>query len=178
MDLVLHAVVPLLFLLAAGTNKKHALALLPLSLLPDVGRFFYLMKGFHSLFFILLALGCIYLLNYAARKGREAKGIVGISAFYLFSHLLLDLGGYMALFFPLSGITYAVQARVELANFVPRVVLGISTGGLGELEQGIGTVVSEPGVGIMLLIAAAIAYLKIKMVKMEKGGALGAQSAD
>ncbi len=168
MDAIFHVMVPLLFLLLVGTNKKRVLALLPLGILPDLGRFFYIRKGLHSFFFVFLVLMVIYLLNHATRKGREMKSVIAIAAFYLFSHLLLDLGAYMALFYPFSDTTYALQARIVLVDLFPRLVLGVSSGGLGELEQGIGGILSEPGLGILLMVVMVVAYFKIKRKEASK----------
>jgi len=161
MDIAFHIAVPLLLLMAAGAKKKHALALLPLAILPDIGRFFYMAKGLHSVIFILAAVGLLYAVNYVARAGKDGKTLAAIGAFYLFSHLLLDLGAHMALFYPFSHTTYALQARIILVNLMPTIVIGLETGLLSEMEQGMGGVLNEAGIGLLVMACAFILYKKM-----------------
>ncbi|MAG21716.1 MAG: hypothetical protein CL943_00225 [Candidatus Diapherotrites archaeon] len=162
MDAALHLALPFIFLVLAGVNKKHALMLLPLAILPDLGRFLYIRKGFHSFFFIFAVLVALYLIVVAMKRKKHAKELLAIGAFYLFAHLLLDLGSFMALFYPFSGQTYALQARIVLVDLIPTLILGMEQGGLSELEQGIGGVLSEQGLGVLVLVGSIIVYLKYK----------------
>lgn len=165
MDIVFHLTVPFLLLLALGANKRHAIALLPLTVLPDLGRFVLLRKGLHSIFFVLLIIGILTALTYALKKQSHVKSVAMISSFYLLSHLLLDLGGFMALLYPLSTETFALHVKVVLVNLLPVFLLSIETGGLTELEQGSGIVLSEQGFGMLILTATALAYIAKKQNK-------------
>ena len=161
MDVIFHLTIPLIIVSLAGANKKQAVALLPLAILPDIGRFFYLTRALHSFIFILAVLAVVFLLNYFVRKDKNRKSLMAISAFYLFSHLLLDLGSPMALFFPLSDITYTLKIGLILVNLVPTPVLSLELGRLSDLVQGQGRVITEPGLGILLMVFAFLLYLKI-----------------
>lgn len=92
MDPVLHLLLPLLFLIAVGIDKRKAVLLAPFAILPDLDVLFGLHReALHSFLFILVF--PIALIAYSRMKKPEWLLGAFLALFYLASHIVLDFSG-------------------------------------------------------------------------------------
>jgi len=126
--------VPLGLLALFGIRNKWVFWLLPLTVILDIGTPFNFRRGLHSIFVILAILAAIYAIC-RLKKIPETKTILGISAFYLASHMFLDIGGPMALFWPFSPEAFTLTIQIAMKNLVPEFIFAINTVPIGSLEQ-------------------------------------------
>jgi len=107
---ILHFIIPVsLMLIFFPRFYKTILSLSWLSILPDLDSFLGLHRAvFHNIFFAVLfsmfILILFLLFNYKNFESRKKAAIIfSISLFFLFSHIVLDLGGPgVAMFYPFS----------------------------------------------------------------------------
>jgi len=162
LDLLFHLLLPFLLLLLFGIRleKKQYLILAFFSILPDFDRFgFGTRRGFHSFFFIAIVLLALFLLS---QKKSHGKILLGLAAFGMLSHILLDFGGPIALFFPFDSTLYQTTLKLMIVNFFP--VLSFYTEAVASIPQGYGIVVSEQGFAILLLLAVLWIFKKPKSI--------------
>jgi len=103
MEPLIHFLIPVAFLmvLCPKLPRRQVLSLSFLAVFPDLD--FYIGHAvFHNIFFV----GMITYLIYVASK--KNKQLTYISAYYLISHLILDLQ-YVALLYPLSDKIYSLS---------------------------------------------------------------------
>lgn len=156
MDILFHLFVPLavLALMRPGIGRRETAYLLCLSVLPDLDRFFGLRKYmFHNVAFVVLLSLAIYLYT------REKRFSL-LCGFVLFSHLLLDMGSEMAILYPFSSTFYKVHASLNLENYMP--VFHFYIERATSVEQGVGTIVSPSGFGLLAVVAIALALKRRK----------------
>ena len=147
MDLLFHLLIPYTLLRLRGYGNRYLVQLAVLAVLPDLDRFAWLRRSWHSL---LLGLALVALAWFLARKRADGKRITFISGFYFFSHLALDLGGEMAWLWPLDSSYYVVTPYVKLVNLWP--IFGVDFQVVPTVVQGIGTVLSAAGFGVLGLL--------------------------
>lgn len=111
MEALFHLIVPTLTAITAGLDRKKVLALAPLAVLPDLDHALAYRALFHSIFFLVLVAGAVY-----AIKKDEKSAL--LAAFFIGSHLLFDVGGGMAVLYPLDDHYYTLQA--SLVGKAPR----------------------------------------------------------
>lgn len=160
MDLVFHILVPLGLLALLGIRNKWIFLLLPLTIILDLGTFFDFRRGLHSIFALLLILAIIFLIC-KLKNSKETKMVVGISAFYLVSHMFLDIGGPMALFWPFSLDAYILTIKIVIENLFPSFIFKIEVMPIGILEQRAGAIVTEAGFGLIFSLLALLIAKKI-----------------
>lgn len=147
LDLIFHILIPLGLLALFGLRNKWVFLLLPLTIILDLGTPLGVRRGIHSIFVVLLILGIIYLIAHFKSK-KDSKIVLGISAFYLFSHLLLDLGGPMALLWPFSSEAFTITIKIMLKNMIPVLVFNLESAAVNPADTAYGTIVSEAGFGL------------------------------
>src|SRR5512136_775096 len=112
MDPVLHLLLPLLFLLAIGIDRRKALLFAPLAILPDFDALFGLHRAaFHSFIFIL-ALPLTFIVYSRLKRPDWLLGAF-LAQFYLASHVVLDLGG-VAFLWPLVQEQFYLDIEVTV----------------------------------------------------------------
>jgi hypothetical protein len=164
LDWIFHILVPFCLLALFGIRNKWVFLLLPLAVILDIGTVFDFRRGFHSVFVALAILAIIFIV-YKLKKVSETKTILGISAFYLASHFLLDIGGPMALFWPFSSEAYTLIIQIVLKNLVPQFIFAVNAVPIGSLEQKAGALIGEAGFGLLfsfLIMLAAQFFAKKK----------------
>jgi len=161
MDIAFHIVLPLLVLKLFKVESKWIYLLLPLTILMDLGRFVGLRKELNSIFFVLVALFLIYIF---VRRLQNRNLILGISAFYLFSHLLLDLGYYNPLFWPFIKTFYWIKAEIVLYGLLPVLNFSIETANALPMAPGtgenLGVVVSTLGFALLAILLLPVIIKK------------------
>lgn len=105
MEGLFHLIVPTLIALAVGFDRKKVLTLALLSILPDIDHALVYRALFHNVFFLVLVVAAVY----AVKKDRE---MAVLAAFFIGSHLLFDLGGGIAMFYPIDDHYYSLKAAV------------------------------------------------------------------
>ncbi len=121
MDTITHLIIPFLVLLALRVDAKKAVLMLPFAVIIDIDIF---IPGVHRMLlhniFVVIVIPAIILL-YLDRYHPEYKEYGLIAFFYLGSHLLLDLGEGMALFYPLSTDFFHIEAMLtsQYWNSIP-----------------------------------------------------------
>ncbi|MDO8537532.1 MAG: hypothetical protein Q7S21_01475 [archaeon] len=117
MDLVFHYLIPLLVIYFVGIRHKHLHLLAFLAWVPDLEK---LIPGmgrtiFHNIFFVLIATILIYVFL-SVRKVSDKVKVTLLSFFFIFSHLILDLGGPVKLFYPLIDKYFQLEFVIQLVN--------------------------------------------------------------
>lgn len=120
MEGLFHLIVPTLIALAVGFDRKKVLTLALLSILPDIDHALVYRALFHNVFFLVLVAAAVY----AIKRDRE---LAVLAAFFIGSHLLLDLGGGIAMFYPVDDHYYSLKAAVVgKAGVVPKLELALT----------------------------------------------------
>lgn len=120
MEGLFHLIVPTLIALAVGFDRKKVLTLALLSIMPDLDHALVYRALFHNVFFLVLVVAAVY----AVKKDRE---LAVLAAFFIGSHLLFDLGGGIAMFYPVDDHYYSLKAAVVgRAGAVPRLELALT----------------------------------------------------
>lgn len=163
MEALFHLIVPALAALAAGFERKKVLTLAILTVLPDIDHAIAYRALFHNVFFLLLVTAAIYAVT---RRERETAFL---AAFFIGSHLLFDIGGGIAVLYPVDDSYYALRASiVGKAGMAPRLELSLASSGSKEwmsaLRERLSRVervwASTEMLAAVLLAAAAIAFRK------------------
>lgn len=158
MDLFFHIFIPLSLLLLFGIRNKLVFYLLPFAIVLDFAKPFY-PRETHS-FIVIAAILLSLLLLMKIFKFHNMKIVFGISAFYLLSHILLDFGWYMPLFWPIIRDYYLVTFNVSLHGILPALNFGISA--LPELpaKKVDSVILTIESIAIIVLIFGTMAVLK------------------
>ncbi|MBU1121034.1 MAG: metal-dependent hydrolase [archaeon] len=148
MDIVIHYIVPFLLLKLFDVKHRFLPFLALIALLPDLDKLIGVGRmTFHNVFFVLIIIFLVYVFF---RKNKEGIKVTALTTFFLFSHLLLDLGGPIAMFFPLSPDYYLIEFAVKFFNFIPFLYLNFSVVTLGpEMPH---YIISTASMGIILLL--------------------------
>lgn len=126
MEGLFHLIVPTLIALAAGFDRKKVLTLAFLAILPDIDHVIVYRALFHNVFFLVLVAAAVY----AVKKDRE---MAVMAAFFIGSHLLFDIGGGIAIFYPVDDHYYSLKAAVVgKAGVVPGFELSLTS--VGNME--------------------------------------------
>ncbi len=167
MEVLFHLIVPALIALAAGFDRKKVLTLALLAVLPDIDHMMVYRALFHNVFFLVLVAAAVY----AVKKDRE---LAVLAAFFIGSHLLFDLGGGVAMFYPVDDHYYSLKAAVVgKTGAVPGFELALTRVGNTEwkaalyerLSRGERVWVSTEIVMVMALIMSAILFVSDKKKK-------------
>ncbi|MDD5163823.1 MAG: hypothetical protein PHD95_06505 [Candidatus ainarchaeum sp.] len=168
MDWIFHILVPLGLLALFGLRSKWVFLLLPLTVILDIGTVLNFRRGFHSIFVALAILAIIFVVC-RLKKIPETKTILGISAFYLASHFLLDIGGPMALLWPFSGTAYTLTIEIVIKNLIPIFIFAVNAVPIGSLEQKTGALIGEAGFGLLfsflIMLLAQKIFAKKKQIR-------------
>ncbi len=118
MDLLFHMVIPVMLALIAGVDRKRALMLAPIAVIPDLDVLLVAHRVYlHTVFIpITMAILCLFLssLKHRAflRLALPRREIL-FASFYYLSHLLLDLcPGPVAVFWPLTSVGYGLNIGI------------------------------------------------------------------
>lgn len=108
MDTLFHLLFPAIVFIIAGVDRKKALMLAPVALIPDLDIFFSAHRLYlHSILPLLAIVAPLFLLSWKKRKYLPATAL---TAGYLFSHLVLDFfAGYLAFFWPITNMGYGLM---------------------------------------------------------------------
>ena len=159
MDAVFHLLIPLLLVKLFKPNipTKYLFLLLPLAVFFDLDGFLGMKKAFHSVLLIAVIILVIFILT---RKTKDGQTILGVAAFYMFSHLLLDFGRPMAPFYPLSEAAYSVEMNVTMQGFLPLFNFSVNRLDPSIVNMGleIGSPISEIGFGFLLMLLFLLAW--------------------
>lgn len=147
MDAIFHIVVPFLLLRLFGFRHKFLLPMSLLGIVPDLGRLVGYYKETHSLVFIFVVWAIFAAFVW---KMPEKKFLLGAAAFFLISHLFLDLGTPMGLFWPLSSIFYTIKIALQVHNSMLVPLIEFSTA-LPPGRPGIEYVITSAATGLTLL---------------------------
>jgi membrane-bound metal-dependent hydrolase YbcI (DUF457 family) len=163
MDPLMHVLLPSLILIAFGWERK-ILKWSFVAFLPDM---LYLTTFHRNLSHSFVVLGIISaVLYYAMKDKRLAVALV----FFLLSHPLLDMGGYVAVLYPITDSYYKLHSDIILQN-PSKIFLfdtWIETAPPGELEQYYDSYLLKTSTAIYWLLLAT-AYLLVNRQKIIKG---------
>lgn len=169
MEPIIHIIIPTLVLLAfmPEIDKKLILALMPLTVIPDVdlllGMHRYL---FHNIFFVLIVTGIVYLIS--NRKNIfKFKNLLpaGIALFFLTAHLVLDFGGPgIGLFYPLYDKLIKIDLLATTTNGNIKLTIATNPLSAATMAQPIPIATTS---GLLLLIVFA-PFFTIWVLKKEK----------
>ncbi len=113
MEPIIHAIIPVLFLLAIFPNleKKYVFLLFPLTWIIDLDSYFGLHRFIlHNIFFIL----SVAIILYFSWNMKASL----VAVYYGLSHLILDFAfPGVALFYPIVPKTYYVISSIQLFPF-------------------------------------------------------------
>jgi len=117
-DLLFHMLIPLMLLLVAGVDRRKALMLAPVAIIPDLDVLFVAHRVYLHTIFIPTAAVIICLFLYELKR----RGPLNFSpptqemflaTTYYCSHLLLDLfAGLIAIFWPITNLGYGLNAGI------------------------------------------------------------------
>jgi hypothetical protein len=159
MDVIMHLLIPLLLakMFKPSISNKYLLGLLPFAVFFDLDGFLGMKKLFHSVLVVVLVIALIYFL---VRKSRDWQTIIGLSGFYMASHMLLDFGRPMAPLFPLTQEAYYVEMNVAVQGFMPLFNFGVHKLApcITCLGLDLGNPISEMGFGLIFLLLVVFAW--------------------
>jgi len=111
MDTFAHIAIPLLILLALRIETRKILLMLPFSVLLDLDYFFMMGRQlFHNVFVVILI--PLIVIFYLHKEHPEYREYGMIAFFFLLSHLILDLGEGIALFYPILTDFYYFEVEM------------------------------------------------------------------
>jgi len=118
MDLLFHMVIPVMLALIAGVDRRRALMLAPIAIIPDLDVLLVAHRVYlHTVFIpVTIVILCLFLFNLKQRAlihlPLPRREILFASLYYL-SHLLFDLyPGPVAVFWPLTSVGYRLNIGV------------------------------------------------------------------
>lgn len=140
MEALFHLIVPVSVALAAGSSRKRTLTLAILTVLPDIDHAIAYRALFHNVFFLLLIMAAIY-------RATHDREMAFLAAFFIGSHLLFDIGGGIAIFYPIDNRYYALQASIvgKAGVTVPRFELSLASSGSKEWMSALHEKLSKAG---------------------------------
>ncbi len=166
MDLLFHLIVPLAILYFLGIKNRAIFLLLPLAAIFDFTKPFYPRES-HSIIILAIILAVIAAFLFFFKIDNK-KFILKISAFYMISHLILDLGWYEPFFWPVLKDFYLVNFNVLLKGFIPVINFSISAVQSAPPVPGYPNIFGTESVGLIALMAAIYFYKKIRKNKILK----------
>ena len=158
MDLLFHILIPYLVLRLFGINHKFLLPLAFVAVLPDFGRFIGYYKESHSLVLVAAVTIVFYIIT---RRETWGKQLAAICAFYLLSHLLLDLGSTMGLFWPIDPTFYTPMIALKLVEGLPVLEIGLTTAA-AVVRPSIEYVLTPAAFGFFAAIAILFVVVKVR----------------
>jgi membrane-bound metal-dependent hydrolase YbcI (DUF457 family) len=164
MDPVLHLLLPLLFLLAIGIDKRRAVLFAPFAILPDFDVLFGLHRAaLHSFLFVLVL--PVAVIVYSRLRRPDWLPWALLAQFYLASHVVLDLGG-VAFLWPFVQEQFFLDIEVTLA-FRPELHFGyLLDYGMRPLVQVTTTdLISETGFALIFLGALMVVVFRKESVQ-------------
>ncbi|MBD3388900.1 MAG: hypothetical protein GF416_07520 [Candidatus Altiarchaeales archaeon] len=122
MEPLAHYMLPVVFMLAFNprTDRRTVLKYSPLAVLPDID-FFFGHAILHNIFAPALIGVVVY---HVTKKNREA---LLLSLFFLYSHLILDLG-FVALLYPAKANVISLDFNIYTSPGMARNMWGMITG--------------------------------------------------
>jgi len=127
MEPLVHYAIPVLFMLALNpdADRKKVLRYSPLTLLPDLDFFL----GHALLHSVFMPIGISSLVYQYSRKDRTAWML---SMFFLYSHIILDLG-WVAILYPLGNFILSLQVNIYTSpKALSNIIKAMTGGGPGE----------------------------------------------
>jgi len=118
MDLLFHMVIPVMLALIAGADRRWALMLAPIAVIPDLDVLLVAHRVYlHTVFIpITMAILCLFLFSLKHRAFLRLalpRREILFASFYYLSHLLLDLcPGPVAVFWPLTSVGYGLNIGI------------------------------------------------------------------
>ena len=166
-SLISHLFIPLalLFIFSSKLNlrPKQIIFLSFFALVPDIDAFLFVHRvTFHNLFFM----SCIIILIYCILNNIKTSLIV---AFYLLSHIVLDLtDGGVSFLYPIINLTIFVNFGLMLEGFIftPILTYGIVPHVLPQVVDR--TVISSENFGMMLLMGILVIFIVAKDLYIKK----------
>ena len=128
-DLLFHMLIPLMLLLIAGVNRRKALMLAPVAIIPDLDVLFVAHRVYLHTIFIPTAAVIICLFLHELKR-RELLNFslptqeMFLATTYYCSHLLLDFfAGPVAIFWPTTNLGYGINVGiiVDQQSIVPAI---------------------------------------------------------
>lgn len=171
MDLILHLLLPLLFLLAIKVDARKAVLMSPLAVLPDLDALVGLHRALGHSFVPVLVLPLAFL-AYSYFKRPEWVSTALIAQFYLASHVILDLGG-VAFLWPIVKDQFFLDIGITLTSDDGLHVGFEADWGTHELvEMETTYIVSDLGFALVFLLALmAVVFRKESVSALAKGWA-------
>lgn len=168
-----HIFIPLTILILFSDklklDKKKIILLSFVGILPDFDVIFFHRMSFHNIFIIIPIL-FIILVKIIKRQ----DSIAGIVAFYLISHLILDIfnGGISALY-PLYNGIFFINAEIRSSYNIDGMMYTLNYGikndfvnNIAKSGNGYGIISSENfGIIILLIIMILVTFIKNKIEK-------------
>lgn len=120
MDLLFHMVIPVMLGLTAGLDRRRALMLAPIAIIPDLDLLLVAHRVYLHIIFIPVTIAVLFLFLSDLKQRAlihlplPRREILLASLYYL-SHLLLDLcPGPVAVFWPLTGVGYGLNIGITV----------------------------------------------------------------
>jgi len=112
MESLAHLIIPVFLLLVffPKLQKKQVLMLAPLTLLADIDLLYMHSVLLHNIFFVIIVSGFFY---FASRKN---KTVFFIALFFLSSHVALDAGNSVKLFWPVYDQYISLNMDIMIDN--------------------------------------------------------------
>jgi membrane-bound metal-dependent hydrolase YbcI (DUF457 family) len=115
MDLLFHMLIPVMLAWISGVDRKKALMLAPVAIIPDLDVLFAAHRVYLHTLFIPIAIAAVSFL-YKFKRQNHQKLFLLVSLYYL-SHLLLDFfPGPVAILWPLTNIGYGLDVGVTVSQ--------------------------------------------------------------
>ena len=175
MDLLFHMVIPVMLALIAGVDRRRALMLAPIAIIPDLDVLLVAHRVYlHTVFIpVTIAILCLFLFNLKQRAlihlPLPRREILLASLYYL-GHLLLDLcPGPVAVFWPLTSVGYGLNIGVTVnqQSIIPTVQPYI---GVVAKQIQIPNVVTNVAAATPESIVTAILLLAVMFLTQHKKG--------
>jgi len=122
-DLLFHMLIPLMLLLIAGLDRRKALMLAPVAIIPDLDVLLVAHRVYLHTIFIPTAAVIICLLLYELKRGEllnfsPPTQEMFLATTYYCSHILLDLfTGVVAIFWPITSLGYGLNVGITVNQY-------------------------------------------------------------
>lgn len=121
MDLLFHMIIPTMLSLIAGADRKKALMLAPIAIIPDLDVLLTAHRVYlHTVFIPVAAVLSLFLYNLKQRGLSNffiPRGPPFLATLYYSSHILLDLfSGPVAILWPLTSVGYWLNVGITVSQ--------------------------------------------------------------
>lgn len=173
MDLLFHILIAVMLAWILGVDRKKALMLAPVAIIPDLDVLFAAHRVYlHTLFIPITIAAISFLYKFKREKHHE---FLLLASFYYLSHLFLDFfSGPVAIFWPLTNVGYGLDVGVTVSQrsiipvIEPHVAVTVKQIPVPNMVTDAAAVTSQSVAVAILLLAVMVLIYREKILHIRK----------